>query len=511
MAKKKNQGKTSSQKRKAAREARKAAREARKAAREARKAQNNGRHNRQRLEAKKASIDPQPAPTARGFFCEQIWHNLELDNALSEVGIDKDGLAMSSIFMLVIMMGIMNAASLNALSEKVGDDQTLKDIFKLEKLDEKILYRALESVEIEQYMAFQAYLLAALQTDTRTASRSGGIIGGDTTQIAKPYAHKIPGVHVLFLHSEKRFVRGVEVISTHYADSDKDYPLFMSTYEPNLEVQAERKEAQARKKAEVDGRSPQQVLDYLVTQVSQGNQPELVILSGNRLNRTFRNGVQSLNLPWLGVSSQQRQYTLNGRTESQKAKNILKKIFDNQWIEDADSGYRLADLGPATSTIGSVRLIAAEHMADQVRTLYLVSEETAPAVAMTSILNLLMREKAKLTSGILHQMLDLRNRSRSAGIIAENATFDSWFFVPWFINQVLSLGFKRVITKPRANFNYIYQGQSYKLDDLWQFISPDDFKLHEYNGKTYYLASLLVEVAGLGQIKLTFVKQKTRR
>ena len=42
----------------------------------------NRQKKRQRLEAVEAQIEPQPAPTAKGYFADQIWDNLNLDQAL---------------------------------------------------------------------------------------------------------------------------------------------------------------------------------------------------------------------------------------------------------------------------------------------------------------------------------------------------------------------------------------------------------------------------------------------
>lgn len=121
--------------------------------------------------------------------------------------------------------------------------------------------------------------------------------------------------------------------------------------------------------------------------------------------------------------------------------------------------------------------------------------------------NLLIREKGKQESGILVQMLELLKLGRESGIIAENATFDSWFCVPWFLKAVLELGFCRVVTKPKENFNYIYQSEIYKLSQLWDLLTHKEFEEHKYKGKTYQLAELLVEMSGLGTVKLVFARQ----
>ncbi len=466
----------------------------------------------QKLKVRQAEQEPRPAPTARAYFLAKMWESFKLDQALEQVGIYKDsGVPMSTIFMVVIMMGIMGATSLNNLAALIAQDATLAVLFGLEMLNEKQLYRGLGTVEIDQYQNWMKLFIKSLQADPKTRSRANGAVAGDTTQIEKRYSHKIPGVHVIFLHSEKRFTRGIEAISTHYVDEDKDYPLFIDFYRPSQEAKAARQEELARKKVGVDARKPAEVLNYLTQLITQDQRPQLVVLSGSRLNMRFRQGVEQLGLFWLGVSDNRRVYVLDGQDKSAKAKQLVLTIKADQWISDADAGYRYAFAGLATSSIGRVRLIVAEQMADGVKTLYLAAEDSDLSLVYEQLSNLLIREKGKQESGILFQMLELLKLSRESGIIAENATFDSWFCVPWFISAVLELGFRRVVTKPKANFNYIYKGEVYKLSQLWDLLTHKEFEEHEYKGKTYQLAELLVEMGGLGKVKLVFARQLSRR
>ncbi len=482
-----------------------------KAKKAVRQQKNSRKNQRQKLEAKRANKDPKPAPTGRAYFMQQIWEKLGLEAAMTRLGIMKDGLPLSTIFLVTLLMGVVGATSLNNMTTLLPHDAALMTMLAVDALDEKQLYRGLARVSIAQYQAWMSYLLGQLQTDPRTASRPDGIVAGDGTQIAKPDAHKIPGIHVMFLHSEKRFVKGVEVASTHYADNDKNYPLFMSFYEPDEAARAERAAKKARRKAQVDGRKPKEVLAYLEKQIEQGNCPELIVLSGPQLNNRFRQGADKLVLRWLGVSDNRRVYTLTGQEEKQKAKTLLAKANPKDWEIDADLGYRFADLGVADSSIGMVRLVVAEHMADKTRTLYTLPDTVDIAEAISRISWVLSREQAKQEKGMLNLMLNLLRLSRDAGIQAETATFDRWFFVPWFIVAVLELGFKRVVIKAKAGFTYVYKGEDHSLDSLWGLLKQKDFHCHTRGKITYELASLKVTLKGVGQVKLVFVRQPTQR
>jgi len=462
------------------------------------------------LHAQRAKVSPQPAPTGRSFFIQQFWDKLGLEAALEKVGIVKDGLPLSAIFIIVLLMGLMGATSLHHLVAVVPQDAALWLMLTLASLEEKQLYRGLAQVSIPQYQAWMSELLKSLQADKRTASQRSGVVIADTSQVVKRYSHKIPGVHILFVHSEKVFAQGVEIVNPHYADDDKDYPLFMEFYQPHEAVVAERAAKKARHQAGVDGRKPTAVLAYLKEQATQGHPPELVTLAGPHLSQTFITGLAALNVPWLGVSGARSLYTLKGGREKQKAKNLLDQAQPHRWLEDPDLGYRLASLGQASGSVGQVRLVGAEHMADRVRTLYLVSADTGEAEAMARISLVLSREQARQETGLLNLTLNLLKLGRAANLRAENAVFDRWFFVPWFIQAVLKLGFNRVVIKAKAGFSYTYQGQAYDLPDLWGLLSEQDFKPHQRNGQTYWLASRLVDLKGVGSVKLVFVRQPMR-
>ncbi len=253
------------------------------------------------------------------------------------------------------------------------------------------------------------------------------------------------------------------------------------------------------------------MLAYLKEEIGRGNKPELVTAAGPQLGQPFIAGLSELGISWLGVSSNRRVYTLKGSQEKRNTKTLLSKAKPRQWIQDPDLGYRFASLGTASGSVGEVLLVVAEHMADRVRTLYLVSTETDEAAAIARISLVLSRDQARQETGILTQMLNLLKLGREAHIRAENAAFDRWFFVPWFILAVLALGFKRVVIKAKAGFTYTYQGQTYDLPDLWGLLRETDFKAHQRQGQTYWLASLIVDLKGVGMVKLVFVRQAMRR
>jgi len=460
----------------------------------------------QRLALRRAAADPQPTPTARGYLAQRFWAALHLDAALAQVGITKaGGLAIGGILLVVMLFGVMNVTSLTALATAVGQDVALCAVLGISTLEHKMLYRTLAAIAVPQYQAWVTEIVRALQQDPRTASQPHGVVAGDETQVAKGYGGQMPGIRTIFLHGVKVFTLGYEVATTHYADWDKDYPLFCGIYQPDEAKQAELAAAKKRKELQIDRRKTADFIRWLQSEIAAGRTPQVVELTGHHLNGQLRGQVEALPLPWVGVSGPRRVYTLAHETEAHKAKALVHRPQDHQWVELTDLGCRLACLGPATSALGPVLLVVVEQVADAGRYLYVLppQDQTRAVEQLTLVLQ---RAQDGPPAGKLHLMLELLGLSRAAGIRAETAVFDRWYLVPWFIQAVLALGFKRVVVPAKEGFHYHYQGQDYELPALWALWPPQDFADVTWQGQAYRLLARPVQVNGLGPVQLVFVE-----
>lgn len=460
-----------------------------------------------RLQLRRAAEEPKPTPTARGPLAQRFWEALHLDEALERISVEKaGGLAVGCILLVVMLMGMMNVTSLLALAAQVGQDTALCAVLGIHALEQKMLYRALAAITVCQYQDWMTQIVQALQADPRTASLPSGVTAGDETQISKPYGYTMPGIRVIFLHSEKVFALGYEIVSTLYADWQKHYPLFCGIYQPGEARQAEIVAAEERKQLQIDRRKADDFLRWVRHQIDKGEKPQVVELSGNQLSPKMRQELESMDVTWVGVSGQRRSYTPDGEPEALKAKALLARDFRRQWLELTDLGCRVAFLGEAQCTLGQVLLVVVEQMDDGVRQLYVLPvQDQAAALATLSLV--LTQAQAGRSSGKLCLMLELLERGRQAGIRSETATFDRWYLVPWFILKVLKLGFKRVVIPAKAGFNYTYQGQSYDLPDLWRLWKAHEFEEVACRNKPYRLLARQVAMKDLGTVQLVFVEQ----
>lgn len=347
------------------------------------------------------------------------------------------------------------------------------------------------------------HLLRQLQGDPRTASRADGTVSGDDTTWFKS-GQQMADITLVYKSSEKRFGLGYVMPTTHYADGDKDYPLFGKIHKRSEEQKQEAEDKRSRRRQKLDGRCPDDEKAWLSYLVAEGRIPEVVVLRGTRLSPGFVGHCDELELEWLGVSPSTRRYTLAG-SPSQSAKELLRqKVRESQWQILNDEGARYLSLGKAeTTTLGPVTLILVETMDEGERTLYLASAESASAEWLTLLQSVLAHEQTEPENSKLHDMLTLLAKSKSF-IKAQTATFDGWFYVPWFLKKVIDLGFVRVVLPAKTNRAYTHRGIS-KTWQEWEEQVTDACRISVL-GRQMLVRQLKVRDPDLGHAQLLFIQ-----
>jgi hypothetical protein len=483
-----------------------------------RKARRRQRKRRRRQQMRSVNIgraarNPKAPPRARGCLAAHFWQRFKLSEHLEKVGVFKDGLPLGHIMLAVMLFGLLNATSLAGVVQEVNQDVVLSAILDIERLEVKQLYRGLAQLTVADYRAWMRRFLRELQKDPRTASRREGVLIGDGTQVKRSHSQKRGRaqrwLRIIYLHGEKRFGFGYELESTHYADTEKDYPLLAAIYEPGPEREAEQKAARERKELGLDLRRTADRITWLKHQVAQTEKPEWIELGGRDLNTRMRGVVEALNVPWVGVSGLRSVYRLKSRSKAQSANALLKSKRSRQWLDLPDLGYQLCWLGAATGALGAVVLLIVEHVDSSQRQLYVLPPQTQEE-AIAQMTRLLERDQEK-EMGRLDLMLTLVDESLRADIRAETGVFDRGYMAPEFIRKVLALGLRCVIIPAKKGFNYIVSGTVYALPDLWALLTEDDFQAVTQGDRTYQVASQPANLNGLGEVQLIFVRQLSRR
>ena len=175
-------------------------RQAKVARRRKRVEKRQGHQKLQAVRAAKATAEP---PRASGHLLQAFWTKMNFDQVLSGLGQMKfKGLPLSTLFMVLMLFGVMDAKSDSDLSRKVQADPLLGAMYGVEKLDRQQLYRLRKRLSSDEYDSWLDHLLRQLQADPRTASRTDGVVSGDDTVFFKS-GRKMPDITVVYKSSEK--------------------------------------------------------------------------------------------------------------------------------------------------------------------------------------------------------------------------------------------------------------------------------------------------------------------
>ncbi len=456
---------------------------------------------------------PKAAPIAGPYLVRCFWEHFHLSALLHKVGVavKHKGLPMATLMCILLLFGVLNARSVSDLSAKAAHDPLVQEVLAVDDFERKRLYRVLNKVTGEQYLAFWDEIIAELQRDPRTATRRNGVMSGDDTTIFKS-GKAMPHISVVYKSSGQRFGLGYYLPSAHYADSDKHYPVGCDLHRPTPSQVQAAQDKRERKRLGLDLRKRADFVRWLQQQVQQDCAPQLVLLKGLHLCAPLVSQVEQCGLPWLGAAHPKRSYRVksaeNQRVSEGKPKHWLEKTYgESRWQRLADEGCRVLILGEADdASLGRVSLLLVEDMSDGERTLYL----TRPAERETLLARVAMAwasQSSEPESTRLDVMVQLFARARRAGVQAETAVFDRWFYVPRFMRQILALGFQRVIIKTKANLTYGHRGADYTAAQLREQLRQRDYQTIRYQGQRVKLARRTVHQAGLGRVQLVFVTE----
>jgi hypothetical protein len=397
-------------------------------------------------------------PRARSGLLRRLWVGLGIPVLLNRLGVSKySGLPADALLFVYALFGMVSARSIQDLIELAGEDVLLQKLLPvLDGLNDKALRYLLKRTEPATYQALQGEIIRVLQDDPRMASRPDGVTIGDDTIEFKSGA-KMPGIQVLFKAGEGRYNLGYAIPSTHYADDEKDYPLL---FDIRRRSEAEEKtvaQERERRALGLDLRKTSDYLRWVDHQIAQGEEPVLAVLTAARFNGTAVKGVEERDVPWLGISPRNRVY-LDAQGKQVSAKQLLRRRMNERvCLQLPDSGrYVLVEEGQMTG-VGDVLFLITQEVASGEQTLFVVRhQEVEQALALLD--TYLSWEQADIETK-LHQMVELLTQARAYGVQSETASLDRWYYVSWFILEVLAAGYQRVVVPDRADRRYLCQGQ----------------------------------------------------
>ena len=105
--------------------------------------------------AVRAEKVPERQPQASGHLMQRLWEKFGFDQVLAKVGQEKcKGLPLSTLLLVLMLFGMMNATSDQDLTNKVKVDPLLMEMCGVAALDKQQLYRLRKRLSSDEYDEF---------------------------------------------------------------------------------------------------------------------------------------------------------------------------------------------------------------------------------------------------------------------------------------------------------------------------------------------------------------------
>lgn len=445
-------------------------------------------------------------PIARSFIIGKVFSFLNIEKVIEKAGIKKrSGISAKNVAFIYSLFGVSDAKSIVGLAEQVKEDKLLKNIIEsnLDKINinNKVLTNFVDGLNIEKSVRANEEIIKVMQTNQITKADVDGVIIGDDTNLKKTGKH-MENIAIIYDHGDGTYGRGYSVVTTHYADDRKHYPLLFGF---RLKSEDEKKDDEMKKlknKLGIDNRSSKDLLKLVNHQIANKNAPKVVVLPGSSFNLSTIKELKKRGVPWIGVSNKNRNYTVSNNVK--KAKKIMRDVKESEYLLLKDDGHNKAAITKGEMAgLGKVNLIVVNNIDEDTTKLYVTDDiEYKKSIEyLTTVINQENREDETKVKLMLEQLA----RIRKCGITTENFVADRWYYVPWFINKVLLLGFRRVVTKTKKNMLYLFNGIECDVDEIKSMISDEEYK--HYEQQNILMTSRIVHQRGIGNVKIVFVKE----
>ena len=451
-------------------------------------------------------------PRASALIIASLAEKFGLTTIATELlGEKHHGLAMEHIIVIFLLYASYGATSVKELKEKAQQDRALARLLEdaqIQSIEDHVLRYFRKRHDLEEHEDLLERFVTHVQDIPRFESRPDGVIALDDSTLVKTGKH-MEHIAVVFEHCEKRFCMGYVVVSTCYSDPTKIYPINFEFRIQTEEEQRRTEEGKLKKGAGIDFRRKGALPEWLQVLEKENRLPSTFSLVGNLVNVENFKFLDGRKMPWVGAANERLSLRDLGGKKEWSLEGLKRKALNNKPDVCEGEGFRLY--------VKEVSLHKYEPEVDFVVVTDLAGQELDVLILqrvphrerVARILQFFEREGEPEASK-LHIGLDLVRRAKEKSRIkAETVAADSWFFVIWFVKELLQIpGIKRVVSKLKVAQMVQYGTQRLRADELWH-LSELRFR-HERN-KHFKWAKLNVGIDGLGQVGVVLVQELDKK
>lgn len=442
------------------------------------------------------------SPKLSAIVLQQMIRQLGLEKIAIELEMEKHhGVSVHEIIFVLLLYSSYSVTSIAGLASKAKKDQSLASVIEdVKKIHNKVILYFQQNNGISRYEQLVDRMVSSGQNKGRLKSAKKGILIVDDSPLIKT-GKMMENIEIIFDHVETRYVLGYVLVSTGYADKTKSYCV---NFKFRFSTEEDRKKAQEKKlkkKEEIDLRKKGSLINWINIQINSSLEVSFVQVAGVNLDAETLKGLDIRGIDWVGLPSGKTALLDQGINRwnfellKQDAVRTQPAILEIEGWEVYTKPVIFKDYGEV------VFCVVKDFQGNELGCFLLKKEATH---TMVSILQEFFTRQQPADNNKLNIGLDLFERGKNAGIKAETACGDSWFFVAWFIEKVLKIeGIKRFISKMRSNAEVVYKGRVIKVKELWDIVN-----LEPVSGRSAKAGAVLVTVKGFNDpLKIVFVQE----
>lgn len=430
-------------------------------------------------------------PKGVAILIKRMIEQLGLVEIAKDLEMDKHhGVVIDEIILILLLYSAYGAKSITQLEEKAKKDKALAEVIEdIRKINNKMLLYFQGRNETSKFEELLDRVIKSTQKGGRFRSKKEGILAVDDSTLAKT-GKKMENIEVVFEHGTKQYMLGYVIVVVSYADSEKAYPV---SFEFRLTSEDERRQAEIdskKKKAKIDLRKKGSLLEMVELQEQNGHKPELVEVRGVNIESNTLQQLDEKEIDWIVIPNGKIRL-LDRKNNRWDLEELESKTKKNKPTELQIQGWLIYSKKVVFGDYGEVECRVVTDMQGNELGIFLL--KVAPLNSKTAILQEYFSRQEVADSNKLKIALRGLNRAKDVGIKAETAVGDAWFFVVWFVNELLQInGIERFVSRLKSNCEVCYKGEWLQVKQLWGKI-----KLRHIHGRFLKVGCLIVRINGI--------------
>ena len=442
------------------------------------------------------------SPRLSAIVLKQMVRQLGLEQIVTDLEMGKHhGVTIQDIIFVLLLYSTYGVKSITELVKKAKKDRSLASVIEdVKKIHNKVILYFQNNNEILTYEQLLDKVVSSGQNNGRLKSSKGGILIVDDSPLIKT-GKKMDKIEIIFDHAEKRYVLGYVLVATSYADKTKSYCINFRFRFSSEEDRKKAEQKKLKKKKEIDLRKKGSLINWIDIQINSGIEVPFTEVSGVNLDAETLKGFDSRDIDWVALPSS-KTVLLDQEMNKWDMELLKREVLRAQPVILEIEGWEVYTKRVFFKDYGELAFCIVKDFQGNELGCFVLKKEAMDA--MVSILQEFFSRQEPADNNKLNIGLELFERGKGAGIQAETACGDAWFFVAWFIAKVLEIeGIKRFISKIKSNTEVVYKGQVIKAKDLWEKVT-----LELISGRSIKAGAVVVKIKGFKDpLKIVLVEE----